>query len=115
MGPRDLGFSEAGCQEVEDFWMCPLRPRETIGKNGLEVGDDDAGVDHTLFVETIGDELENEAVEEAVVPKTIRDPLAPTKAQWLAHQTTHLPFRSWCPECVVGRSDNPGHRRVTSE
>ena len=34
---------------------------------------------------------------------------APTAAMREAHEPTHLPFRSWCPECVVGRKDNPAH------
>ena len=61
-----------------------------------------------------GDEAE-EAVEEATAAKTARDPQAPSKAEWLAHQATHLPYRSWCQECVAGRRDNPGHRRVPAE
>ena len=28
------------------------------------------------------------------------------------HNKTHLPYRSWCRECVAGRSDNPAHRLV---
>ena len=36
------------------------------------------------------------------------------EAEREAHAATLLPFRSWCSECVMGRSDNPPHRRVTA-
>ena len=44
-----------------------------------------------------------------------RDPQAPTAGERAAHEATHLPFRSWCIECVAGRLDNPPHRRVEQE
>ena len=48
-------------------------------------------------------------------PEKVRDLCAPTRAQWEERQATHLPFRSWCPRCVVGRLGNPPHRRVVNE
>ena len=57
----------------------------------------------------------DEEIEEAVAAKRPHDPQSPSKAEWLSHQATHLPFRSWCPECVAGRSDNPGHRKRAAE
>lgn len=53
--------------------------------------------------------------EEARRPRRVRDPSAPTRAQWDEHQSMHLPFRSWCPECVAGRMDNPPHRAVPAD
>ena len=41
-----------------------------------------------------------------------RDPGAPTQAERDAHAATHLPFRSWCDECVQGRRDAPPHCRT---
>ena len=52
--------------------------------------------------------------EEARRPNPPRDHGAPTKAQWDEHQSTHLPFRIWCPHCVAGRLGNPPHRRVAA-
>ena len=40
--------------------------------------------------------------EEARAPRCARSPLQPTKAEWEAHQATHLPYRSWCRFCVDG-------------
>ena len=48
---------------------------------------------------------DDEACEEARRPEKVRDPSAPTRAQWEEHQATHLPFRAWCPHCVAGRLD----------
>ena len=55
---------------------------------------------------------EEEDVEEALVAKPFRSPSAPTAAERAAHASTHLPYRSWCDECVAGRRDNPAHRAI---
>ncbi len=56
------------------------------------------------------DEPEHPA-EEARAARPSRDPGAPTQAMRDAHASTHLPFRSWCDECVQGRRDAPPHCR----
>jgi hypothetical protein len=56
------------------------------------------------------DEQEHPA-EEARAARPSRDPGAPTQAMRDAHASTHLPFRSWCDECVQGRRDAPPHCR----
>ena len=33
-----------------------------------------------------------------------------TAAERAIHEATHLPFRSWCAECVAGRYNPPHHR-----
>jgi hypothetical protein len=50
--------------------------------------------------------------EEARAARPARDPGAPTQLERDAHSTTHLPFRSWCDECVHGRKDAPPHCRT---
>ena len=42
---------------------------------------------------------------------TCPSPCSPTRAEREAHEATHLPYRSWCEECVRGRANNPPHRR----
>ena len=44
-----------------------------------------------------------------------RDLGAPSLADREAYETTHLPFRSRCPERVTGRRDNPSHQKVAAE
>ena len=108
------GFSPAG-KEAIDSTSClyPIRPHpyddDVITGGALPDGGDRIADD---VLEVDDDELE---VEEARVAKTARDPLAPTQAEWTAHQATHLPFRSWCPECVAGRRDNPAHKKRVDE
>ena len=48
--------------------------------------------------------------EEAQVPMRAREPGEPTDEERKRHETTHLPFRSWCRYCVHGRLENPPHR-----
>ena len=50
--------------------------------------------------------------EEARAARPAHDPGAPTQAERDAHSATHLPFRSWCDECVQGRRDAPPHCRT---
>ena len=58
-----------------------------------------------------GPEIEGEeAEEEAEVPRKAREPGEPTDEERRRHDTTHLPFWSWCPYCVRGRMANPPHR-----
>ena len=52
---------------------------------------------------------EEEEAEEAVEPRPARDPGEPTVEERLRHESTHLPFRSWCRFCVQGRMRNPPH------
>ena len=65
--------------------------------------------------ETVEADEEEEKAEEALVAKPLRSPTAPTAAERAAHEPTHLPYRSWCDDCVAGRRDNPPHRTVECE
>ena len=58
---------------------------------------------------------EGVGVEEAKPAKVASNPLEPTRAERLSHEATHLPYRSWCADCVAGRKDNPPHRRMAPE
>ena len=46
------------------------------------------------------DDLSTECAPERVIP----DPGQPTRQQIEDHRVDHLPYRSWCPECVAGRA-----------
>ena len=60
------------------------------------------------------DETKAEEEEETEVrmPKILRDPGEPTKAERDEHEKLHLPYRSWCPDCVAGRAREDPHRRA---
>ena len=36
---------------------------------------------------------------------------APSLEEWRKHSLTHLPYRSWCPDCVAGKAVDNAHRR----
>jgi len=50
--------------------------------------------------------------EEAEPVKRATDPGAPTTAQVEEHRMTHIPFRSWCKWCVLGRGRGIQHRKA---
>ena len=43
------------------------------------------------------------------------EPKVPTAAEIMAHNITHLPYRSWCPHCVAARRPNSHHARSKTE
>ena len=61
------------------------------------------------------EEIEEDKIEEAKVAKAGRSPYTPTKRERDDHEGTHLPYRSWCADCVAGRRDNPAHRKMAAE
>ena len=44
--------------------------------------------------------------------RTLRTLEPPKDAARMAHNTTHVPFRDWCPFCVASRGRSSRHRRV---
>ena len=91
----------------EDPEQQPLRPRAS------NVTDDVVDRQQLMPVEEAvqdagheGQEAEEEA-EEAVRRPDVK---APTKEEVRRHNVSHLPFRSWCPQCVAGRGKDHAHR-----
>ena len=58
------------------------------------------------------DEPDGQAEQEAVPARAVRVPTKPSKQEVDEHMLTHLPYRSWCPHCVRGKSK--GRRHVTT-
>ena len=46
------------------------------------------------------------------IPKAGRDPRGPTRAERLAHNLTHIPYRSWCKHCVRGKAKEDAHKVI---
>ena len=53
--------------------------------------------------------------QECVPARILPDPGQPTQKQLEDHRVDHLPFRSWCPECVAGRATGEQHQKRTEE
>ena len=47
--------------------------------------------------------------DEALEPRIVTKPSRPNSAEVESHMATHMPFRSWCPHCVKGKSTGKAH------
>ena len=56
------------------------------------------------------EEGDREVQEEGRRPKIKINPVLPSKAEVDEHGRTHIPFRSWCPFCIIGRARNDAHK-----
>ena len=53
----------------------------------------------------------DEDPEEARVPKVLKSPFQPTAREVAERNLTHLPFRNWCPHCIMGKARNIPHKK----
>jgi hypothetical protein len=53
-----------------------------------------------------------EGDEDVETSRVARDPKLPTSEQIEEHNCTHLPFRDWCPFCIMGRGRGDQHKRA---
>ena len=53
----------------------------------------------------------DEDPEEARVPKVLKSPFQPTAQEVAERNLTHLPFRNWCPHCIMGKARNVSHKK----
>ena len=58
---------------------------------------------------------EKDEEEEAREPVVMTTPKTVSRREREDHNLTHLPFRSWCPHCVMGRAKSHPHRRTERE
>ena len=59
----------------------------------------------------VDDEPNHDCAEtEAVNARIASLPKRPSQSEVDAHMLTHLPFRSWCPHCVRGKSKGKPHK-----
>ena len=64
----------------------------------------DGDVEHT--------EIEMELEDQAVAPRIARSPNEPASLERTFHEVTHLPLRTWCRFCMLGRSEDDYHARL---
>ena len=54
---------------------------------------------------------ENNDEKTGIPPRMVSAPSAPARQEAQGHAVTHLPYRSWCPFCVGGKSKSSPHKR----
>ena len=96
MGPVSASTS------VDEKLLLPLRPIEENATSEHDAAE--------TMEPTGGDE---ELMQEGKPIKILRGPVKPTKLEIEEHQHNHIPFRSWCPHCMRGKSKASGHRSST--
>ena len=64
----------------------------------------DKGGEEAMVLDDVEDE------EECAPVRLAPDPGEPTAEEVESHRTTHLPYRSWCEDCVKGRGSGEQHR-----
>ena len=57
-----------------------------------------------------GEDMDFGEGEEAIDSRVLCKPCRPSAAEVDNHNTTHIPFRSWCEICVRGRAQDAGHK-----
>ena len=53
--------------------------------------------------------------EEGRKPNMLSNPALPSRKEVDEHMATHIPYRSWCPHCVIGRGRNMQHFKKSME
>ena len=53
--------------------------------------------------------------EEGQRAKVIREEVMPSQLEFQDHIATHVPFRSWCPFCVMGKAGSGPHKKHGEE
>ena len=92
-------------------WHEPFDPREESTKEESTKEESTNKAEE----ETAGDRADEEQPEEAQEARIIKAPSKPSKEEVDKHMATHIPFRSWCPHCVRGKSKGKPHKRTSQE
>ena len=96
---------------------CSVRPSEKInasGVGGISAKVRGKGEEDDKDEDEDEEEIKNDKVTQAPI-KVAKDPGAPTPEEVAEHDPTHLPYRSWCPECVRARGKATGHFKLGPE
>lgn len=96
--------NDSGDEEDHRRWCEKVIPKRSL-KHAGGIGDEPSPDD---LASTTAGETQTEA-EEGRCLVIRKSPKMPTKAEREAHEATHIPFRSWCEDCVKSRARNKPH------
>ena len=106
----------------EDDWFSRyIKPFDPSGEGTEEDGNEEEEATREEEPKEINPDEKEAAGEQEGEPegarraKGTRAPIKPSKEEVDEHMLTHLPFRSWCPHCVRGKSKGKPHRRAKEE
>ena len=85
---------------MRDDEEVPMR-QDRDEEGDVEEPPEDAGVENDEGEDSVGTEM--------------RGPDEPTNAMRKHHQSTHIPFQTWCEQCVRGRAPDPSASKVGRE
>ena len=115
---EDLAREEVETEAIEDNDddIPPLPVRDEYGrlidKRGPEKAEKERREREDVDVGDVGGEARSSNEEEIGRRARVRaGPGEPTKAERDRHNTTHVPYQSWCKFCVKGRGRRTAHRR----
>ena len=87
-----------------------VKAREAVDVLVGEVEEHGDGAGQAEEARGAGESDEDSQHEEAMPKVVARDPGAPTQAEIDEHNVDHIPYRSWCECCVMGRGTGEQHR-----
>ena len=107
-----------GLRNGED--LSPLNQPSNAGKSGIgfeemdvehENKDDPCNKRDNAKASSSSDQQPNPIYEEvgSAPVISVRDPGSATQAELDEHEKTHLPYRSWCPVCVMAKGKADSH------
>ena len=75
-----------------------------------EIGGDNGKKDDMAMQD--GPEEDIEKCQEVQTPRVAADPGQPTAAARALHDMLHMPFRTWCYDCLQGQGKERYHLRI---
>ena len=85
---------------LEDDWTTKTKATLNIPWTGSTSFEEQVSYKNEYFT------IEEEEQQQAVSAKGIKSPDQPTQQERAEHNLTHLPFRSWCKQCVQQSTSN---------
>ena len=91
----------------------PILSSETSEGGAAAVADSGSGGSNIGSASS--EHVEDKEPEEVQAQRSLPTPYLPTQSERMAHRITHLPYRSWCRECVEALAREHAHRAGASE